>query len=749
MDTYSDFLAGKRKTALPSGFTATDDMPGLFPFQQEITKWAIRLGKAAIFADTGLGKTRMQLAWAFAIQKYTGGKVLILAPLAVASQTVAEGVKIGVPVTLIKNAEGIDGDGIYIVNYDRLHLMPEYGWAGVVLDESSILKSYTGSTRTAIQEFGEHVPYRLACTATPAPNDHMELGTHAEFLGVMTRAEMLATFFCHDGGETQKWRLKGHAVKDFWRWVSSWAVACRKPSDLGHDDSGYILPDLSIVDHPVDDDDFNLGHTLFGAIAQGLNDQRAARRSSINQRVQACADTVNAEPGEQWIVWCGLNDEGDMLTRMIDGAVQVSGADSSDKKEQAMSDFTSGKARVLVSKSAICGYGMNWQHCARMAFVGVDHSYESFYQSIRRCWRFGQKREVVAHVFYATTEGDVVRNLRRKEEEAAMLTNGMVKAMSEFSTMNTDNGRKRDDYNRIMTQGNLWTMHRGDCVEVMRDMEPDSIHYSIFSPPFASLYTYSNSERDMGNCRDDAEFAAQFRYMVAELFRVLKPGRLASFHCMNLPTSKERDGYIGIRDFRGMLIQMFIDEGFIYHSEVVIWKDPVTAMQRTKALGLLHKTIRKDSSMSRQGIPDYLVTMRKPGDNDEPIAHTHEDFPVSVWQRYASPVWMDINPSNTLQHRSAREDEDERHICPLQLQVIERGINLWTNPGDIVFSPFTGIGSEGHVSIIKGRRFIGAELKSSYYDQACKNLEIAEVEATQATLFDFTEDTDESMSMIK
>jgi len=271
---------------------------------------------------------------------------------------------------------------------------------------------------------------------------------------------------------------------------------------------------------------------------------------------------------------------------------------------------------------------------------------------------------------------------------------------------------------------------------VLTAIESDSIHYSVFSPPFADLYTYSNSERDLGNCKTETEFFAHFKFIVNEMFRIIKPGRLLSFHCMNLPTSKERDGYIGIRDFRGDLIKMFQDAGFIYHSEVCIWKDPVTAMQRTKALGLLHKQIRKDSAMSRQGIADYLVTMRKPGDNDEPIAHEREKFPVSVWQNYASPVWMDINQSDTLQRTSAREERDEKHICPLQLEVIRRAINLWTNPGDIVLSPFAGIGSEVYQAVKQGRIGIGIELKKSYYAQAVKNcLSAIEIKKEQ-TIFD-------------
>lgn len=270
-----------------------------------------------------------------------------------------------------------------------------------------------------------------------------------------------------------------------------------------------------------------------------------------------------------------------------------------------------------------------------------------------------------------------------------------------------------------------FALYQGDCVEVVKGIPDSSIHYSIFSPPFASLYVYSDSPRDLGNAANHDEFFRHFEFLIPELLRITIPGRLLSFHCMNLPTSKARDGVIGLTDFRGELIRMFTAAGWIYHSEVVIWKDPVTAMQRTKALGLLHKQIKKDSCMSRQGIPDYLVTMRKAGDNPEPVTHTNETFPVTMWQRYASPVWMDINPSDTLQFRRAREDRDERHICPLQLQVIRRGIELWTNPGDTVFSPFAGIGSEGYCAVQMGRRFVGAELKESYWRTAVSNLKSA------------------------
>ena len=264
-------------------------------------------------------------------------------------------------------------------------------------------------------------------------------------------------------------------------------------------------------------------------------------------------------------------------------------------------------------------------------------------------------------------------------------------------------------------------LYHGDSCEVLTEIPSDSVHFEIYSPPFASLYTYSNSERDLGNSKDKHEFYEHFEFIVKELYRVLMPGRLMAVHCMNLPTSKSRDGFIGIDDFRGDLIRLYQEAGFIYHSEVCIWKDPVIAMQRTKALGLLHKQIKKDSAMCRQGIPDYLVVMRKPGDNPEPVTHTNETFPVEIWQKYASPIWTDINPSDTLQYRSARDNEDEKHICPLQLTVIRRALNLWTNPDDVVLTPFMGIGSEVVTALENGRRAVGVELKDSYYKQAEKN----------------------------
>ena len=716
-DDYAGFLQRKAITSPTTGLTAIPELSAhLFPFQADIVRWSLKRGRAAIFADCGTGKTLMQLEWA----RHIPGNVLILAPLAVASQTVREGEKFGIFVKYCRDQSTVE-PGITITNYEMLtHFDPLY-FAGVVLDESSILKSYDGKTRTAIIDAFRQTPYRLACTATPAPNDYMELGNHAEFVGSMSRVEMLSMFFVHDGGETQNWRLKGHAQRDFWKWLSSWSVMIRKPSDLGYEDGDFILPALRFHEHVIAVDKPTEG-MLFALDASTLQERIAARRDTVAERVAETAKIVNASP-DPWVVWCNLNSESDALRKAIPDAVEIRGSQTNEEKEAAILAFLDGSARVLVTKASMSGFGLNFQRCAHMAFVGLSDSWEKFYQAVRRCYRFGQLREVHAHVIIATTEGAVLKNIKDKDAAAGVMAESMVEHMRVEMRANIKGTiRNMDEYKTSVASGESWTLHQGDCVEVVAAIPSDSIHYTIFSPPFASLYTYSASDRDMGNCKDQDEFLTHFGFLVKDLYRVTMPGRLLSFHCMNLPTSKTHHGYIGIRDFRGDLIRLFESHGWIFHSEVCIWKDPVTAMQRTKALGLLYKQLKKDSAMSRQGIPDYLVTMRKPGENPERVTHTEESFPVGVWQNYASPVWMDINPSDTLQFRSAREHEDERHICPLQLQVIQRGIELWSNPNDTVLSPFAGIGSEGYVAIQNGRKFIGAELKRSYWETACENL---------------------------
>ena len=719
---YEDFVASKRRSEVATGHNPSELNEHLFDFQHAIVTWAVRRGRSAIFADTGLGKTLMQLSWADEIASHTGGMVLILAPLAVSEQTIEQGSTFGIDVRRVPNGGTPDAPGVWITNYERMDAIDFASLHGLVLDESSILKAHDGKTRQRIIDAAQGIPYRLSCTATPSPNDFEELGNQCEFLGVMTRTEMLATYFVNDTGDTGTWRLKGWGQSRFWEWMGTWSVVLRNPSDIGFDGSRYILPEPKYIEHVVETE---VTGDLFAKPAQTMLERRKAQRDSIEARCRALADVVNADTSEPWLIWCHLNDEAELLAELIPGAVNVQGSDKPEVKAARMMEFSHGTLRVLISKPKICGFGMNWQHCARMAFVGLDDSFEKFYQAVRRCYRFGQKRNVHVHLFTAENEGQILANLKRKEVQHHQMSANMIEHMKDI--MNNElQGQQNivDEYREDTKAGENYTVHLGDCVKWASRMEDNSIDYSVFSPPFADLFVYSNSDHDMGNCKDDAEFVAQLRYLIGELFRVLKPGRNVSFHCMNLPTTKMRQGFIGLRDFRGDLIRAFQDAGFVYHSEVCIWKDPVVAMQRTKALGLLHKTIRENSTMSRMGLPDYVVTMRKPGDCEDRVKHG-DDLPVMMWQKYASPIWDDINQGRTLNKLPARDENDEKHMCPLQLDVIERCIHLWTNPGDLVFSPFTGIGSEGYTAVKMGRRFVGTELKPQYFELAVQNIEDA------------------------
>lgn len=735
MHNYQSFLESKLQKTQPSGFDVGSLPDFLFSYQRHIVKLALKKGKFAIFAGTGLGKTAMQLSIADAVAAHTNQPVLILAPLSVAKQTAfSESRKFDIHCNYCESSDDVV-NGVNITNYEKLGKFDPSVFSGVILDESSILKSFTGKVRTQIIEAFVNTPYRFACSATPSPNDHMELGNHAEFLGIMSRTEMLAQYFIHDSGDVSKWRLKKHANNPFWAWLSEWSIMLQKPSDIGFSDDAYNLPSLNEFYLKVSSGIKQDGQ-LFATAARGMTEQRKSKKATLNKRVQKIADLVNDSP-EQWLIWCETNDESAAIKKAIADAVEVKGSDKDTHKENAAIDFASKKIRVLVSKPKIYGFGMNWQNCRNVAFVGLSNSFELTYQAIRRCYRFGQTRTV--NVYYVETDmdGQIKANLERKQQQFDEMMENLLVHMRDHTMAKTTS--QKNDYNRQVKKGDGWESHLCDCVDLARELDDDSIDFSVFSPPFASLYTYSNSERDMGNVRDDDEFFKHFQFLIKNLYRAIKPGRLVAFHCMNMPTSKQNHGFIGIRDFRGDLIRAFQSEGFIYHSEVCIWKNPVVAMQRTKALGLLHKQVCKDSSMSRQGLPDYLVVMRKPGENQGRISGQFVDYfgehgteprgdnerhkSINIWQRYASPVWMDVDQSDVLNYRDGRSQEDEKHICPLQLTVIRRALQLWSNPGDLVYSPFSGIGSEGYVSLDMGRRFIGSELKESYWNVGVKNLE--------------------------
>lgn len=738
---YRAFLEKKRITAESVGFDVdvADLNPKLFDWQREIVAWALKQGRAAMFEDCGLGKTAQQLEWAHQVAKHTGGDVLILAPLAVARQTQREGEKFGIEATVCRSQSDVK-PGVNVANYEMLEHFDAAHFTGVVLDESSILKSYSGKTKQQLIELFCRTPYRLACTATPSPNDHMELGNHSEFLGIMASNEMLARWFINDTMNFGTYRVKGHAKDDFWRWVASWSMCISRPSDIGFCDDGFVLPPLTISEFYVESDQTEgAGDALFRNVDLSATGLHKELRLSAPARAVAAADMVNGNDAS-WIVWCNSNYEADEVRALIPDAVEVRGSDSVTEKERKLMAFTNGESRVIVTKPSIAGFGLNWQHCSNVVFMGLSYSYEQFYQSLRRSYRFGQKNPVNAHVIMAPTESDILKTVRKKQSAHIEMQDSMSRAISEVYTMNRDKLTLSESPSIEKVTGNNYTLYHGDCCEAVREMEDGCVDFQIWSPPFSSLYIYSDAQTDMGNCKGDDEFFEHFDFLIPELYRITRPGRLCAVHCKNLVDYKNSSGRAGLRDFRGEIIRHMENGGWKYHSEVCIWKDPVIEMQRTKAHGLLYKQLRKDSSFSRQGLPDYLVVFRKWADVEEsievsPVTHTKETFTLDAWQRYASPVWFDIQQTNVLNIQQARADKDEKHICPLQLDVIERAIELWTNPGDVVFSPFGGIGSEPYTALKMGRKTVAVELKREYFDVMHRNCERAVTELTQSTLF--------------
>lgn len=740
---YETFLASKRIQVPSSGIgvAISDIHPQLFEWQKLIVQWALKRGRSAIFADCGLGKSFMQCSWSYHVHKHSSRDILILAPLAVTSQTIAEGAKLGIEIHGCRSQIDVRS-GINIANYEMLERFDPDHFAGVVCDESSILKSFMGKTKRALCEAFKNTPYKLACTATPSPNDHMELLNQAEWLGIMKSSEALMRWFINDTMANGKYRLKGHATKDFWEWVASWAISLRKPSDIGFSDQGFELPELRLHQTYVSTDittDTEQGQ-LFRAPTMSATTLHKEGRLTIEDKAKAVAELVNGND-DTWIIWVNTNYEADAIRKLIPDAVEVRGSESISAKERKLTDFSEGKTRVMLTKADIAGWGLNWQHCHKMVYF-PDYSFEKLYQAVRRAYRYGQQYPVDVHIIAAETESALVTTLDKKmrahmEMSEAMNNSAQLSLKEDLKLV------RHEDFKIL--RGQDYDLYHGDCVQVARSLPDNSIHFSVFSPPFSSLYIYSDAIEDLGNCKDDEEFFKHFDYLIPELLRVTVPGRLCAVHCKDLVNYKGRDGMAGLRDFSGEIVRHFTTAGWAYHSKVVIWLDPVLEMQKTKAHGLLYKQLRADSTFSRMGIPEYMLIFRKWPQSEEeeanivPVTHTKDDFPLEMWQRYASPVWMDIRRTNVLNVEQAREDRDTKHVCPLQLDVIERCLDLWTNPGETVFSPFAGIGSEGYVALKKERKFIGVELKEAYCQVARKNFERALNSRRQSTLWSFEE----------
>lgn len=780
---YADVLASKIKAVQYAGFDVTPEQvnPKLYLFQRDIARWACKLSKAAIFAECGLGKTPMQLEWARLVSEHTQGKVLILAPLAVAPQTVREAAKFGITVQHVREHSQIVGDsGVFITNYEALDKFRADDFSGVVLDESSILKNFMGARKREIIEMFARTPFKLACTATPAPNDYLELGNHADFLNVMASNEMISRWFINNTMEAGDYRLKKHAEGDFWRWITSWAVCIRNPSDLGaeYDMPGYKLPALRMIEQSVEISEKSMERArskgmLLPDSAPSSTDLHAVKRDTLEQRLDKAIEIITALDGnEPFIVWCDTNDESTQITRRVEilgiDVTEVEGSQNPDEKARRLLSFADGNVRAIVTKSSIAGLGMNWQHAAHNIYLGLNHSFEKLYQSLRRTYRFGQTREVIAHLIYSYTEGDVLHTISEKESAFEEMQRNMTNAMQEHGLFRDNNRLTLAGIPSGLKQGTNWTMHLGDCVTTMQTMPESQIDFSVFSPPFAELYIYSDSVADMGNSANYEEFFEQYDFCAKELLRITRPGRLCAVHCKDLPLYFNRDGAAGLRDFPGDLIKSHERAGWTFHSRVTIWKDPVIEMQRTKNHGLLHKNFTERAEATRQGMADYMLIFRKhpieggvnvvqnrqigdyigtnpPTDGEIYYGRRSEQssYSIAVWQRYASPVWWDIDQTDVLNYQQARAAEDEKHICPLQLGVIRRSIDIWTNKGDTVFSPFAGIGSEGYVALEMGRKFIGVELKPEYHAVASRFLTEAESKAKQPSLFDLFDDTEQ------
>lgn len=782
---YQEFLQSKLQNVQISGFEVepSDINPMLFKFQNACVRWAVRLGKAALFEECGLGKTFQQIEWARLVAKHTGGKVLILAPLAVAGQTVLEAAKLGVTLKYCKDQSEVDEGSLFITNYDRLHLFDTTVFSGVVLDESSILKSFMGKTKQALMEAFSNTPYKLCCTATPAPNDYLELGNHSAFLDVMPANEMLTRWFANDIMKSGEYRLKKHATGDFWRWITSWAVCLSEPKDLGaeYDEPQFVLPNLVMHEVRLAAPQASIERAqsegmLFPDDSPSSTGMHKVKRESLSERVEEVAKIIATIPeSEQILIWCDTDYEADALVDLLPDAIEVRGSDKSEHKERDLLGFAAGNFRILITKPGIAGFGMNFQNCANQILVGVSYSFEKFYQAVRRSWRFGQTKEVNVNAIYAETEGNIMTILKHKQGEFEKMQTAMTHAVKKHGLFRDTGKLTLSVPDAQLGQGENWQLYLGDCVEQIKKVADNSIHLGIHSPPFSNLFMFSDSQADMGNCADDDEFFSHYEYLIEELLRTTISGRLCVVHCKDLLKYTSKTGSAGLVDFPGRIVQAFessrlssekqlVEDGKMnasdmahwqYHSKITIWKDPGNEMYRTKNNGLLHKTFVSNSSTVRQGCPDYLVVFRKwPVEDGIPVTQHRElgdyvgsnppgefmtdptEYSINVWNKYASPVWFDIDQTNVLNYKLGKDDKDEKHITPLQLDVIERCIDLWTNKGEIVFSPFAGIGSELYSAVKMGRFGLGIELKESYWKQAQKFLHEADGLVNRPSLFD-------------
>lgn len=730
--TYEQLLEQKKTRVIESGFDVADaDInPQLFDFQRYCVRRMLKLGRGGVFAGCGQGKTLIQLEWAQKVAEHEKGKVLILAPLSVSEQTISEGAKFGYKVD---HYTKMDADTkIAITNYEQLENVDVELFVGVVLDESSILKNFTGHYRNLLTDVFKHTPYKLCCSATPSPNDLNEIGNHSEFLNVLDAQDMRSKWFVREEG-MNNYRLKGHAKRDFYGWIASWSILFENPADIGFVETGkkFKLPPLNYVQHEIETAPQD-GQLFAQGIVNATN-FNAELRKTKTQRLELAAKIANETEG-QVLIWIKQNEEGEMLRKLLPEAVEVKGSDKDTYKKQRLLDFAAGKIRILISKAKICGYGMNFQNCGTQIFVAPDFSFEDFYQQVRRSYRFGRNEAVNIHLIVTDTMQNAREIIQQKQARFEEMQREINRNVNEHTY------GLLEDYTYEEYKDDKVFLMKGDTTIEIKRVPDNSVDLIIFSPPFSSLFTYSNYIHDMGNNESHEDFFKQYSFLLKELYRILKPGRLMCVHTKDLGVYKNSSGYTGMYDFTGEHTRAVLNEGFKLHSKVTIWCDPVLEMQRTKTQRLLYKQVTSDSSKTGIGMAEYITIFKKwEGDEAdwEPITNLNrQNFPLETWQKWASPVWMDIKRTDVLNAGEGTAQGDEKHICPLQLSVIERLVHLWSNEGEVVFTPFLGIGSEIYVAVKNNRRGIGCELKDSYFATAVANIKKAEYKSQQPTLFD-------------
>lgn len=732
---YNDFISTKIKRYKDSGFEiALNNINNkLYDFQKHCVKRAVKAGRFAIFGGTGVGKTAMQVVWADIIAKKTNKPVLILAPLAVSLQTIQEAKIFDVDIRKFDNSDF----PIQIANYEQIENNIDCDkYIGVVLDESSILKNFTGAIKRLLIDRFLQTQYKLCCSATPSPNNLNEIGNQSEFLNILDAQDMRSKWFVRDEG-MNNYRLKGHAKKDFYGWIASWSIMFENPKDIGFEKDGVLfqLPNLNVIEQNISLSVKENSGLLFNLGSVDATSYNAKLRESMPERLDKVIDICKNTKG-QILIWVKQNIEGEYLLKNLpnEDIREVKGNDKIEDKEKNLLGFANNEYRILITKAKIAQFGMNFQNCHTQIFTTLDFSFESFYQQVRRSYRFGQKEDVNVYIITIDTMNNIKDIIHQKEKQ--------FKEMQTEINSNVNNrsyGLINEYEFKEHKTNDIWLMKGDSCVEIDR-IEDESLDLIIYSPPFSSLFTYSNYIQDMGNNENHAEFFKQYGFLLEKMYSKLKNGRLMCVHTKDLGVYKNSSGYTGINDFTGDHCRSVLEKGFKLHSKITIWTDPVLEMQRTKTQRLLYKQVTSDSSKTGVGMAEYIYIFKKwEGDEKDWNTITNlnkKNFPLDVWQKWASPVWMDIKRTDVLTAHEGTAMGDEKHICPLQLEVINRLVNLWSNKGETVFTPFLGIGSEAYMAVKNNRKAIGIELKDSYYETAIKNLNRLENKQKQTSIFD-------------